>query len=53
MSKFIDSEAGTEAEVSAKYIIGCDGSHSKVRKLLGVKSIGDKSTIIKLIPRYA
>jgi 2-polyprenyl-6-methoxyphenol hydroxylase-like FAD-dependent oxidoreductase len=33
-------------QVSAKYIVGCDGSHSRVRRLLGSETIGDKGILL-------
>jgi 2-polyprenyl-6-methoxyphenol hydroxylase-like FAD-dependent oxidoreductase len=31
-----DSETGTESRIRARYLVGADGAHSKVRELLGI-----------------
>ncbi|KAF2418782.1 phenol 2-monooxygenase [Tothia fuscella] len=37
---------GTEVIYKAKYILGCDGAHSIVRKSLGYKMVGDTSDAV-------
>ncbi|KAF3921252.1 hypothetical protein ABW21_db0205835 [Orbilia brochopaga] len=40
------NRAGTEELVHAKYLVGCDGAHSWVRKQLGFKMEGEHTEII-------
>jgi phenol 2-monooxygenase len=37
---------GREIEYRAKYVLGCDGAHSTVRKSLGYKMVGDTSDAV-------
>ncbi|GME46296.1 Phenol 2-monooxygenase [Neofusicoccum parvum] len=37
---------GVQEEFRAKYVLGCDGAHSLVRKSLGVQMVGDSSDTI-------
>jgi len=37
---------GREIEYRAKYVLGCDGAHSTVRKSLGFKMIGDSTDAV-------
>lgn len=37
---------GVEVEYRAKYLLGCDGAHSAVRRSLGYKMIGDSSDAV-------
>lgn len=37
---------GREIEYRAKYVLGCDGAHSAVRKSLGYKMIGDTTDAV-------
>jgi len=36
-------ETGERFELVAKYVVGCDGAHSKVRKAIGVEMVGDQT----------
>ncbi|KAB5533390.1 FAD binding domain-containing protein [Coniochaeta sp. 2T2.1] len=36
-------QGGVAKEYAAKYVLGCDGAHSTVRKALGFKMLGDTS----------
>ena len=36
-----DIETGAQTSVRAKYVVGCDGAHSKVREAIGAKPRGD------------
>ncbi|CAI4219777.1 unnamed protein product [Parascedosporium putredinis] len=37
---------GVERQYRAKYVLGCDGAHSQVRKSLGFKMVGDSSDAV-------
>ncbi|KAK0704358.1 FAD binding domain-containing protein [Lasiosphaeris hirsuta] len=39
-------QAGVEKTYKAKYLLGCDGAHSVIRKSLGFKMIGDSSDAV-------
>ncbi|PKS13171.1 hypothetical protein jhhlp_000515 [Lomentospora prolificans] len=37
---------GVERQYRAKYVLGCDGAHSQVRKSLGFKMVGDSTDAV-------
>ncbi|PGH14778.1 hypothetical protein AJ79_02794 [Helicocarpus griseus UAMH5409] len=44
--KVFTTENGVEEVYQAKYVLGCDGAHSVVRKSLGFKMVGDSSDAV-------
>ncbi|MGH1492065.1 MAG: FAD-dependent monooxygenase [Acidimicrobiales bacterium] len=40
VSDILDLEAGETSRVRSRYVIGCDGAGSRVRKLLGIEMVG-------------
>ncbi|KAL4806807.1 FAD binding domain-containing protein [Aspergillus unguis] len=48
-------ETGNVQVFEAKYVLGCDGAHSTVRKALGFKMVGDSSDavwgVMDMVPR--
>lgn len=42
----VAEEGGKDVEYRARYVLGCDGAHSAVRKSLGYKMVGDTSDAI-------
>ena len=42
----IAEKDGRDVEYRAKYVLGCDGAHSAVRKSLGYKMIGDSTDTV-------
>jgi phenol 2-monooxygenase len=42
----IAEQDGKDVEYRAKYVLGCDGAHSAVRKSLGYKMIGDTTNAV-------
>ena len=40
VSDIVDLETGDTTQVRSRYVIGCDGAGSRVRKLLGIEMIG-------------
>src|SRR5699024_11645603 len=39
----VEDTEGNQRVVRAKYVVGCDGAHSEVRKSIGRKMAGDKA----------
>ncbi|OCL03715.1 putative phenol 2-monooxygenase [Glonium stellatum] len=42
----VAEKGGLEEQFRAKYVLGCDGAHSIVRKSLGFKMVGDSSDAV-------
>ncbi|KUJ06726.1 putative phenol 2-monooxygenase [Mollisia scopiformis] len=40
------SKGGKDERIDAKYVLGCDGAHSTVRRSLGVSMIGDSTDAV-------
>lgn len=36
----VTDETGTSITIASKYLVGCDGGGSRVRRCLGIESIG-------------
>lgn len=42
VSKVRNSSIGTEETIESKFLLGCDGASSAVRKTLGIQTVGDR-----------
>ena len=41
----LDLESGQTLEILARYLVGCDGAHSDVRRKIGIRLNGDATVI--------
>lgn len=44
--KAANLDSGVQREWRARYVLGCDGAHSNVRRSIGYKMIGDSSDVV-------